>query len=321
MLSEGVDNPLLRNTSKEVPFIRKGEKNEWIIISGNWSVNQPLILYGDLIVEKGTILDFNTNAFLIIVGSLKIKGTNDEKVIFKSTTDSWKGVYLLSDNMQKSTIENFVLRKTSETDTGILNLTGGFTIYDSDILMNNVAIESSIAEDAINIVNSKVNINNLSIKNSISDGLDCDFCSGTIKNSNVSFIDGDGMDFSGSNIELYQIIANNIKDKAVSVGEKSNALIKDSYFNEVGVGVASKDASSTEMHNVAIENYKLFAAMTYQKKKIFEKRSELRVFASNVKGPQPYMRQKGTFLNVNNVEIKETEINVDEMYEQGIMKK
>ncbi len=321
MISKGVFNPLLIKNEESRPFLRKDGENQWRIVKGIWNVNEPLVLKGDVYIEAGTKMYFSDEAYFIVSGSVQIRGRESENVVFDAISDSWKGFYVLSENNEKSEIEFFNIRKTSATNPGILNLTGGFTIYSSDLQMNNVHIESSIAEDALNIVNSKVNIYNIEIDGAISDGFDCDYCNGAIRSSNISGINGDALDFSGSNIRLSNIQINDVKDKAVSVGEKSYAHIENSIFSNVGVGIASKDASSTEAYNVKINDYKLFAAMTYQKKNIFERRSELTISNSDITDEREFKRQIGTYLVVNEKEVKETELDVGNMYSEGIMKK
>ena len=321
MISNGVFNPLLTNNEESRPFLRKDGENQWRIVKGIWNVNEPLVLKGDVFIEAGTEMYFSNEAYLIVSGSVQIRGRESENVVFDAISDTWKGFYVLSENNEKSEIEFFNIRKTSATNPGILNLTGGFTIYSSDLQMNNVHIESSIAEDALNIVNSKVNIYNIKIDGAISDGFDCDYCNGAIRSSNISGINGDALDFSGSNIRLSNIQINDVKDKAVSVGEKSYAHIENSIFSNVGVGIASKDASSAEAYNVKINDYKLFAAMTYQKKNIFERRSELTISNSDITDEREFKRQIGTYLVVNQKEVNESELDVENMYSEGIMKK
>ena len=147
---------------------------------------------------------------------------------------------------------------------GVLNLTGGFTIYNSDILLKNIHFLDSTAEDSINIVNSEIEIDNLNIERSISDGLDCDFCEGVIKNTFVKKIGGDAIDFSGSKVDIENIRIRDVKDKAISAGEQSFIRISEGVFFNIGVGVASQDSSETYIKNSTIRDFELFAAMTYQ---------------------------------------------------------
>ena len=59
-----------------------------------------------------------------------------------------------------------------------------------------------------------------------------------------------------------------VKDKAISVGEKSNLNISDIHLKEVGVGVAAKDGSIAIINNCNIEDPSVAGLMTYIKKRI-----------------------------------------------------
>ena len=68
-------------------------------------------------------------------------------------------------------------------------------------MIDNLEFHGTTAEDALNIVNSKIDINRLRIYDAV-DAFDCDFCKGSINESKVVQSGGDGFDFSGSNVEL-----------------------------------------------------------------------------------------------------------------------
>ena len=61
--------------------------------------------------------------------------------------------------------------------------------------------------------------------------------------------------------------------------------------------------------------------MTYQKKMIFGTESNLYVNATNTSGDNPFRSQKGTNLYVDAVKILESDLDVEEMYSEGVMKK
>ena len=168
-----------------------------------------------------------------------------------------------------------IVQNTQATEAGILKLTGGFTIYDSDITIKNLLVDSTDAEDALNIVNSNINISGLRIVNAVSDGLDCDFCEGSITHSSAENINGDAFDFSGSKLDMFGIDVKDVRDKAFSVGEKSLAAINKASAVNVGVALAAKDSSKIYAQTLEVKDFKLHAAMTYQKKPIFGKDSSI----------------------------------------------
>ncbi|MAZ06884.1 MAG: hypothetical protein CMM99_00205 [Rickettsiales bacterium] len=61
--------------------------------------------------------------------------------------------------------------------------------------------------------------------------------------------------------------------------------------------------------------------MTYQKKMIFGSESNLFLINTDTFGENPFRSQKGTNLFVDTVKISESDLNVEQMYSQGVMKK
>ena len=87
------------------------------------------------------------------------------------------------------------------------------------------------------------------------------------------------------------------------------------------MGIASKDNSKATVKDTIINDYKLYAAMTYSKKKHFNIMSSLNLDNCDIEGDQPFLSQIGTAMIVDNSRIKEVNINVDKMYTEGPMRK
>ena len=321
LVSKGIFNPLLQETVQNFDFVNKVLDGSWKVSVGEWIVNKPIVLSGDLLISAGTKLKFSNDAYLIVMGSIKSLGHSSLPIIFESNDLNWKGIYILGSSAAHSVVQNTIFKNTSGVNHGLLSLTGGVNFYDGNITMNNVFFDSSSAEDSLNIVKANVDINNISILNSISDGFDCDYCQGKITNSSFDSIGGDGLDFSGSVTELDSLTFNNIKDKAISVGEVSNVYIKNIKMQNIGVGIASKDGSRVNGTNISISDFELHAAMSYSKKNYYDSFSSLELLNSTIQGPNPFLSQTGTRLIVNGKIIQEQDINVENLYSTGVMKK
>jgi len=274
---------------------------------------------GDLHISLGTSLVFSKNAYIIVKGSLIAIGGEDNPITLKAISDSWKGIYVLNAD-KKSHFKNVNISNLSALEDELLKLTGGITFYKSDVDFENVKINDIKAEDALNIVESKFTLNSVYINNTVSDGLDSDFSKGSVSNSEFSDIGGDALDFSGSNVSIVATEANNIKDKAISAGEKSTLTVKNSTFNNIGVGVASKDGSSVAVTDTKILDYKLYGAMTYLKKDFYDMPS-LTINNTVVSDGRAYIRQKGTSMTVDGIDIPETKISVKKLYKTKVMAK
>ena len=278
-----------------------------------------MVINGDLEIQSGAHLQFSNDSYLIVNGSITALGESKDSITFKPINDSWKGLYVLNAD-KKSTLVNVSMNNISALESGVLKLSGAITFYKSDVDLNNVSIYNIYAEDAINIVESSYSLKSIFIDNSISDGLDSDFSDGSIELSEFSNIGGDALDFSGSNVSINQVKAFNVKDKAVSAGEDSIINIKDSLFKFIGVGVASKDGSEVVVLNTSIFDFKLYAAMSFIKKDFYSAPSII-IHDCEVDMANAYLRQRGTYMAIDNLPSPEKDFDVNILYKSEVMAK
>ena len=276
------------------------------------------MLDGNLEIESGTQLLFTENSYLIVKGSLNSIGTLDRKIEFLPQSESWKGIYVLGRNTSSS-IMHTLFSSTNELRDGILQLTGGVTFYNSHVKIANTSFINAKGEDALNIIKSKFDIQDIIIDGTFSDGVDLDFTSGLISNSEFKNIGGDAIDVSGGKVKLEQINAYDVWDKAISAGEGSTVTLKNSQIQDIGVGIAAKDGSSVFADSTIISNSQLFDLMTYTKKNFFQSPSLIYHHSQRVKPSTA--RQVGTFLAVNDEEILATQIDIDKLYTNPVMSK
>ena len=129
--------------------------------------------------------------------------------------------------------------------------------------------KNSNCEDAINIVDSKGLISNISINNSESDSLDLDFSDIEIKKISISNSKNDCVDVSGGNYNFQYLDLKNCGDKGLSVGENSIVNLEEIKVNHSSIGVASKDSSKTIIEKFSGDNL-LFCLSAYNKKQEFD---------------------------------------------------
>ena len=80
LLVDDIHNPLSKFTDISKLIFLKIKSRNYIIDTGKWIINSPIIVDKNLIIEKGTELLFNDGAYLIINGNLSIQGTEQEKL-------------------------------------------------------------------------------------------------------------------------------------------------------------------------------------------------------------------------------------------------
>ena len=316
-LTSSIRNPLTTTTPLP-PFFSKTESG-WAIASGRWEIEEKLLVEGDLQIGKGTTLIFSSNSYLIVKGSLTAEGTRSQPIILEPMDESWKGLYVL-EARKRSLLNHVRIHRTTALTDGLLTLTGGITFYRSPVDLKNCEFLTTSAEDALNLVKSNFRLENVSFENSVSDALDIDFSDGVLSKSSFVGIQGDAADFSGSTVEISELYSKGVRDKAISAGEGSTLLIHDSTLTESGVGIAAKDGSHVDAERITFDSIELYSAMAYVKKPMFGS-SSLTISNSPDNTTVSGMRQLGSFLSIEGVEVQESSIDVEALYQTEVMSK
>jgi hypothetical protein len=238
--------------------------NSSIVIPENFTVN----------FLPGTEIIFSDKGHIISYSNLNISGTNDNPIIFRSNFNEIKdnnekygyGILVLN-TKKKSIINNAIFKYMNYPDIDLgYGLMGAINFYNSDVIIKNSEFfENLSGDDYLNIINSNFDISNVKFINSKYDSIDLDFSQGIMENVYILNAGNDGIDFSGSDVKLKNIFINTVGDKGLSAGEKSKILIENLNIKKANIGIASKDLSTINVNNFAIQNSKIIAA-AYQKK-------------------------------------------------------
>ena len=152
------------------------------------------------------------------------------------------------------------------------------------------------------------------IKNTLSDGFDADFCTGTLKNSKFLNTGNDCIDFSGSKISILHCTIQGSGDKGISGGERSTLVVKDCSVENASIAIASKDMSEVRVENTTIEHCS-FGFAAYRKKaefgpaKIYVKS----VHISDVKST--YLIELNSTVTINGItKVGKERFDIDSMY-------
>lgn len=193
--------------------------------------------------------------------NIKTFNPNDKVVIYESDLDGWT-LNLLAVNNDLDEINNIGNRYDENLLTGILN------IKDTKLNKVNINVVGGKAEDSLNIIRSRGNINLINVINSYQDAVDFDFSELEIASIYIKNAGNDCLDFSLGNYKIKDIKAYNCFDKGVSVGEKSKVSIDNIYLEYSNINLVSKDSSELFIKEADFKNYNLCAAV-YRKKQEF----------------------------------------------------
>jgi hypothetical protein len=261
-----------KNAALSIPLPKEGYTvydSTITLLPGYHQLKEPLIIPKgySLILEEGVNLDITDKAFLLTYGPLFTKGSVEDPVVITSSDKSAQGITVIK--AEKKSILNYTsISNLNTLEKDEWQLTGAVTFYESDVEMTQVTISDNHCEDALNIIRALFSIKELNINNTFADGFDCDFCKGKIFDSYLHHTGNDGLDFSGSYIEVENTRLENIGDKGISAGEEATLVVTNVTIDGSKIGIASKDLSTVKVVSVNLKNCQQgFAA--YRKKPEF----------------------------------------------------
>jgi hypothetical protein len=308
------------------PYLHVDEATrEMRVAPGRWAIDTDLIVPRGfhLIVPAGTTLRFASGKALIAQGDLQFSGTPGAPVVLEgaqptSCEGSWQGVAVM-DAPGTSRWSHVIVRHTSGIDRPPWQLTGGVTFYRSDVELEHSAFSCNSGEDALNLIGGRFRLEGIEMTDVMSDGLDIDFADGVIQGGTFrrigSVSGGDALDLSGSTATIEGTTFEDIRDKAISVGEGSEVSIRDLVIEGSTTGVASKDGSRLEIQRASFKDIRHAALMAYTKKSTFGPgRIEARDLAFD--GVTSKARvQTGSQIDIDGEPVESEAINVEELYE------
>ncbi len=241
------------------------ENNNIHIAPGTYSISSPIIIPKNyqLLIYDGTKINLENQSYILSYGAVQLMGSSESPIIIESS-DKNQG-FTVTQAPHKSKVSHTIFKGLDRLQENEWQLTGAVTFYESTVMLDNVTISENKCEDALNIIRSDFNIDKIHINNTYADGFDADFCNGLISNSLVTNTGNDGLDFSGSRIEIRDCKMSDIGDKGISGGEASILEIINVRISGADIGIASKDKSKLTGNNIEISNCKK-SISAYQKK-------------------------------------------------------
>ena len=273
----------------------------------------------DLLLKEGSNIKFKSNSGIVLNGGLRVLGKKDNKVNFSGyQNEVWSGILVLAKG-KEVLIDNLNMNGGNGIINGVKHR-GAFTVNKSDIIIKNSLFENNLSEDTLNLVQVKGDLKNITIQNSLSDGLDIDY--GEVVISNSKFLDigkstgADAIDISKSKVEINDVNINNITDKAISIGEESKVKISNIFISSVFVGIVAKDSSDVIAKNLFFNDIVFADTMAYRKKPQFNGANmSIENFNSNFGN---HVVQKNSTILIDGRIIKPKKIDIDSLYKNSM---
>ena len=232
-----------------------------------------------------------------------MKGTREAPVKITSSDSTGQGLFILKAG-SKSELNNVIFENLSAPKKNSWSLTGAITFYESDVQINNCLFHNNIiGDDYLNIVRSDFDITNSNFTNVNADAFDSDFSTGYMKKVVFENIGNDGIDVSGTKLEIYKVTMTRVSDKGISSGEKSNIIADVVDINNSEIAICCKDNSTILISNCNI-NSNTIGITAFQKKPEF---GPANIIATNTQinnTTNPFLIETGSKLLLDGKEIK-----------------
>lgn len=283
--------------------IEVDSNGDWRPTGANLTFERDLIIPAGvrLIVQAGTLLNFEKGAMLLSYSPVDLSGSPDHPVTIRSSDQSSNGIAILN-AAGRSTWQNAKLEQLSNPKKTGWNLPGAVTFYESSVEMDSVTFANNTSEDSLNIVRSDFVMNNVVFSQAFADALDLDFSNGSIENSKFLTSGNDAIDMSGSVVRGRNIQIHVVGDKAISVGEHSSAEFREIDIRNSEIGVTSKDNSTLTVDQMTMSKVRL-GFVAFQKKPEY---GPGQIRANNITMTDieiPFLVEKGS-----DVEVEDTRI-------------
>ena len=133
-----------------------------------------------------------------------------------------------------------------------------------------------------------------------------------IENVKIKNAKGDGLDTSYSKLEINNLYIQNVLDKGISIGEKSNIIMKNVEVNEASYAIAIKDQSKVTGEELQINKSKKYDLISFVKKNYFDEPSfEL----NNLTSDKLFLVNENIVGYINNKKVKTSKFNPKTFYQ------
>jgi hypothetical protein len=310
--------PSVEEALVQYPFLTLAEEAGLLALKpGSWEVDGDLVLpdgFG-LVATQSVTLTFDTGALFLANGPLLLGGSGEERIYLGPKEDAWAGLIVLQTGPEAvSVLHNVEIRGTAGISREGWMTTGGVTFYESPVVLQRCRLLDSFAEDAINVMRTDFEFVDTEFGSTASDAFDGDFVQGLVENCAFHDVRGDGIDVSGSEVQIRDTNLLWIYDKGISAGEASQVTVEDVNAQNVAIAIASKDLSQVGAKRVHISGACVAGLAAYQKKVEYGSAS---IEASDVvfedNSPQSLV-QTGSRIAMNDAEARTSDLDVNELY-------
>jgi len=226
---------------------------------GKTTISQNVIIPSgyQVIMSPGSSIDLINKASILTHSPVSFIGNENAPIQINSSDKTGQGMMVVRAE-EKSNLDYVLFENLSNPNKAGWSITGAVSFYESPVSIKNTSfINNIVGDDFLNIIRTNFTIEDSYFYKINSDAFDGDFCTGTVKNTRFNVLGNDGIDVSGSRINIINVELDSVFDKALSAGENSHLIVSNVKINNSELGVTSKDLSSVKINGIQIDNTKI----------------------------------------------------------------
>jgi hypothetical protein len=250
------DRPSLEEAIERHPFLSLADQPGYLELkSGTWQVEGDLVLpdgFGLWATEPVT-LAFERQTGLFSTGPLLLYGPEEGEIRLVPKDADWGGIIVAQAGSRgTSSLHNVEIRETTGVRRDGWFMSGGVTFYQSPVLLNRCRVLGSTAQSAVHVVRSDFSFVRSEFGHTSYDAFDGDHVQGRIEQCAFHDVLGNGMDVRDSDVAVQNVSLLRIYDKGLLADTGSRVLVYGVHADDVGMAIASKDASYVGARDVRI---------------------------------------------------------------------
>ena len=272
--------------------------------------------YGAIAGPDGAAVDY-------VYHLLDARGTAERPVTLRAADldRGFDGVLVLG-TAGPSKLEHTTFEGATGIARGPWQVSGGVTFRASPVELFDCSVLDARGEDALNLVHLRFRMERCSFTAGPHDLFDGDFVDGAVVDCRFAEAGEDAVDVSGSVVEVRSCRFDAIGDKALSIGEGSRVVASDCRIERASIAIASKDRSHVDAQRIQVQSVENFVVAAYVKKPEFGPAScTLKELTYGQPGPAPHLAQTGCEVVVDSVTVEPRAVDVDALYEAGVLGK
>ena len=221
-----------------------------------------------LTVAAGTQIKLASGVGIYSEGKTEFLGTEQQPIqISGSGTEPWAAIGITGPNTANTILRHVEVSGGSTGQLKQLRFKGMLNVYNCpQVTMSHCKIGINyVGDDAVNLAESKITVDNCRWDDAKADALDLDMCSGTVSNCQWFNSGNDGLDLMSCTITVRDCEISGSGDKGISVGENTRLQATGISIRGCLIGTEIKDDSVARYTQSEFENCRT-AVRSYQKK-------------------------------------------------------